>query len=420
MGLKFLIKVSSFVCLFYHSFLISEQCAQGDHLESYLEIYQGQSVLHLKGSPYELGYQHGRLLKKQIEGNVKQFVDDYLMANQEHPQIKPFIASLPSILTYVPMDYQQELKGLADGAGIPYEKILLLNLIPEMFHCTGLTVSGKATANRELYHVRVLDYAVGKNLQHTAVLMVVEPEGKIPFMNVSYAGFIGCITGMNLQKIALGELGGKGYGHWNGMPMAFLLRYILERAVHLEDVKSLLTSLPRTCEYYYVFSDGKNNESFGVYATEQQLGYMAPGMPHALFDSSLNASQGEEKEVVNHLKMDSSPYQTLLYKDERKEQLWGMIHYPLADCLALIGFCHPARYPVLMSRLKARYGQINAQDLQEIIKTPVARPSNLHNAIFAPRTLEVWIAHAGKKGELACDQPYHHFEMTNLMHLKKK
>lgn len=408
--------IGCFASLFCYSFfLFGGQPLQENHSDSYLEIDQGQSILHLKGLPYELGYQHGRLLKEQVQANVKQMVDGYLMANQEHPTIKSFLSVLPQILTHVPDDYQQELKGLSDGAEIPYEKILLVNLLPEMFHCTGLTVSGQATADRELYHVRVLDYAAGKNLQHTAVFMVVEPEGKIPFINVSYAGFIGCITGMNLQKIALGEIGGKGYGHWNGMPMAFLLRYILERAHHLEEVKSLLASVPRTCEYYYVFSDGKSHESIGVYATEQKLRYIMPGMSYALFDSSLNPPRGEDKEVLHHAQVEFSDYQTLLYKDERKEQLWGMMHDSLADCLALIGFCHPARYPILMERLKVYYGQIDVEKLQEIIKTPVARPSNLHNAIFAPRTLEVWIAHAGKNGELACDQPYRRFDMMSLL-----
>lgn len=402
-------------CLFYNGCLLSESPTHF-HLEaSNLEIIDSQSVLHLKGSAYELGYQHGRFLKNQIAANIKQFIDDYLMMNQDHPQIKSFLSILPNILMHIPYDYQQELKGLADGSNIPYEKILLLNLLPEMFHCTGLTVTGNATKQKELYHVRVLDYSIGKNLQNTAILMVVEPEGKIPFINVSYAGFIGCITGMNFQKIALGEIGGKGYGQWNGMPMAFLLRHILEQATRLEDVKAILTSNPRTCEYYYVFSDGKNNHSIGVYATEQQVQYIEPGMSYALFDTALDSPYEKDKLVKNHLEMDVSDYQTILYKDDCKEQMWGLIHHQPNDCLAIIGFSQPSRYPVLINRLMQHYGQIDVTNLQEIIKTPVARPSNLHNAIFAPSTLEVWIAHAGPNGEPACDQKYHHFDMNNLI-----
>jgi hypothetical protein len=48
-----------------------------------------------------------------------------------------------------------------------------------------------ATADGTLYHGRVLDYGVDLRLQEHAVLIVAEPTGGIPFVNVSYAGFIG-------------------------------------------------------------------------------------------------------------------------------------------------------------------------------------------------------------------------------------
>ena len=44
------------------------------------------------------------------------------------------------------------------------------------------------------------------------MLTVAEPEGKIPFVNVTYAGFIGSVTGMNAQQVSIGEMGGRGLG----------------------------------------------------------------------------------------------------------------------------------------------------------------------------------------------------------------
>ncbi|MDW8036908.1 MAG: non-reducing end alpha-L-arabinofuranosidase family hydrolase, partial [Thermoguttaceae bacterium] len=41
----------------------------------------------------------------------------------------------------------------------------------------------------------------------------------------------------------------------------------------------------------------------------------------------------------------------------------------------------------------------------QIIKRPVAMASNLHNAIFSPETLEMWVADAGRDTP-ACDEPY--------------
>lgn len=369
-------------------------------------------ILHLSGKPYELGLQHGQRLKEAIAYNVKRVVDDRILANQEHPQIKSFLAQLPEVLTYVPDAYMDELKGLSDGAGIPLDKILILNLFPEMFHCIGLTVTGEAAKEGKLYHVRVLDYSAGVGLQDTAVLLVVQPEGKIPFLNMSYAGFIGTVTGMNAEKIALGEIGGKGYGQYLGMPMAFLLRTILEQASHLEDVEHLLRTTKRTCEYYYIFSDGKTNGSFGVYATGDALSFIAPGTRYALFERNRDITSS--KILLSASQMTSSAYQTVLYHDDKGEIL-GLIHDQPFRCLALTGFSHPERYPILLERIREHYGNIGVSELQEIIKAPVSRQNNLHNAIFAPGTLDVWISQAGPNNEPAADQPYEHFNLGELL-----
>jgi hypothetical protein len=366
-----------------------------------------QAVLYLKGTPYEMGYQHGKLLKANVQHNIKDVVENNILVNVEHPQIKGFLTKLPEILKHIPDEYKKEMQGLADGAEVPYQKILLMNLLPEMFHCLGLTVVGQATQKGELYHVRVLDYAVGKNLQKTAAIMVVQPEGKIPFLNISYAGFIGCVTGMNRQHIALGEIGGKGYGQWDGMPMAFLLRSILENAANLQDVKKILSSASRTCEYYYVFSDGKTGDSIGVYATAKQIHWIEPGLPYAIF----NSIPDEDKMILTQFT--SSPYQVAFYKEER--QLAGLLHQQPKDCLVLIGCTNPSRYPTLIERLLTNYGHISVVDLQNAIKPPVTAASNLHNAIFAPTTLEVWIAHARADGEPASDQPYQYFNFKDLI-----
>ncbi|WP_068469603.1 C45 family autoproteolytic acyltransferase/hydolase [Candidatus Protochlamydia phocaeensis] len=388
--------------------------------DGYLEEREGQRILHLKGSPYDMGYQHGSLLKADVTENIQRFIDERILTQSMQEPIKSFLTRLPSILPYVPARLLEELRGVADGAGVPYEKVILLNVFPEMFHCTGLTVSGQATLQKELYHVRVLDYGAGKGLQNSAVLIVAEPERGIPFLNVSYAGFIGCITGMNAEKIAIGEIGGKGYGQWDGLPMAFLLRTLLERASSLEEIRKILAETPRTCEYFYVFSDGKNSQSLGVYATPQQLHFIEPGSSYSLFDlSSVLPAHPDvykvEKAVFNQLFVESSLFQTVLYQDAQKEKIFGLIHHQLPDCVILTGFTRPYRYPILIERLQARYGSIQVSDLQDMIKAPVACPTNLHNAIFAPGSLEVWIAHAGPNEELACDQPYHHFSLSDLL-----
>lgn len=347
--------------------------------DGFLELVDGQQVLHLKGTPYQIGCQHAAMLREQIAANIIRFVDK-LSAENAPSVVKKFIANLPEVVAHIPPSLIEEMEGMADGSGIPYAKILFLNLFPEMFHCSGITVSDKASKDGKLYHVRVLDYSAAATLQNTAVLAVVKPQQGNAFLNVTYAGFIGSVTGMNDKRISIGEIGGKGYGSWNGLPMAFLLRQLLQETSSLEEIKQYLRTTPRTCEYYYVFADGKTKESIGAYATADRLDFIAPGTSYNfLTDQKIS-----------------------LYPEHQQPE----------DCIVITRWDH---YDLLMERLIKNYGNIAVHELQAIIKRPVAHASNLHNAIFAPESLEVWISHAGPHNEPACDQPYHHFDLQELL-----
>lgn len=346
---------------------------QGD---SFLEIVQEQQILHLKGSPYEMGYAHGKLLKEKIQRNISAYIDQKRDSFEE--RTAGFQQNLPILISNTPQHILEEMQGLAAGAEVPFSKILTLNLFPEMFHCSGIAAFGEAAKDGKLVHARVLDYAIGKGLQETAVLIVAEPTGKIPFVNVSYAGFVGSVTGMNRKQIAIGEMGGKGYGSWDGMPMAFLMRTILENADTLDAAKEILSQTKRTCEYYYVVSDGKAQDAFGVHATAEKIQFISPGTYYTIYPL---------------------------------EQPEGLSYEQPLDCVAVTG-CD--RYPILKERLEENFGSIDAAVMQAIIRQPVAMGSNLHNAIFVPSELKIWVSHAGPADEPACDQPYFMFSLDEL------
>ncbi|MBD3266658.1 peptidase C45, partial [bacterium] len=228
-------KFSNKIILLFLITLFISPLAQGEILaregKGYLEKIDGQLVLHLKGTYYEMGFQHGTLLKDHVKTNLMNIVDnqtdkaqteEYMMYKMlregMHEQLKP----------HIPKKFMEEMKGLAEGSGLKFADVLTGNLFPEAFHCSGIALMGKATKNGELYHVRILDYMTDAGLQNHAVTMIFEPEGANAFINIGYAGFIGSITGMNEKQITIGEMGGKGQGFWDGMPMAFLLRHALE------------------------------------------------------------------------------------------------------------------------------------------------------------------------------------------------
>lgn len=362
-----------------------------------LRFIQGLSILSIQGTPFELGFQHGLALKEKIHQNILHFLktkpDSLLGKNSE--KLKEFLKAIPSILPHIPQKYIQEMQGVAEGASACFSDILLLNLFPEMFHCCGVTVSNKASKDGSLYHVRVLDYSAGKGLQSSAVILKVKPNEGIPFLNITYAGFIGSVTGMNEEKISIGEIGGQGYGNWDGMPMSFLLRSILEETKSLEEIRAFLLKTPRTCEYYYLFADGKTEDSFASYATEKQLKFIYPGEWY-----SITPSSEKTEDLSIHTKSPELTQESLFKQP--------------TDTLIVTGLSSPERYPVLLERILDKFGSLDSQSLIEIIRKPVALDSNLHNAIFHPSSLTVWVSHAHVNGNPAYNEPYTSISFNDL------
>lgn len=344
--------------------------------EGWLETINGYKVLHLKGTPYEMGYQHGALLKDSIRENLEYMIKvrgDKPLASALGVKIKP--ASLIRMIIriqedHVPQKYFEEMKGMADASGLEEDLIQLGNFIPELFHCSGFAVMNSATKDGTLYHGRVLDYAIDWKLQEHAVVIVAEPDGGIPFVNITYAGFLGSVTGMNAQKISIGEMGGGGYGHWNGVPMALLVREVLSSAKTLDEAIAVFKDNPRTCQYFYVVSDAKSNKAVGMEASWNKVEIVEAGTKHPLLPK------------------------------------------PVKDCALLSA---GSRYDELVKRTQAGHGQIDVQAALELMDRPVAMKSNLHNVLFEPKSTRFWVANASPDKQPAATQPYYQFQLTELL-----
>jgi hypothetical protein len=343
--------------------------------EGWLEKIDGYPVLHLKGSAYEMGYQHGALLKESIRENLHNILEDKKTATVKISGItvKPKFLIDTALFTerpFVPQRYFDEMEGLAAGSGILLKEIEQANFLPELFHCSGFAVMNSATADGTLYHGRVLDYAVNWQLQEHAVLIVAEPTGSIPFVNVTYAGFIGCVTGMNAKHVSIGEMGGGGMGHWQGVPMALLVREVLQKAGDLDTAVAVMRDNPRTCHYYYVIADGNSNKAVGIEATPDKLHTVEPGVADPLLPK------------------------------------------PVKDCVLLSA---GSRYQELVRRAEAGYGKFDPESARHLMDCGVAGHGNLHDVLFAPASTKFWVANASPEGKPAADQPYHAFQLTELL-----
>lgn len=347
--------------------------------EGWLELVDGYPVLHLKGKPWEIGFQQGALLKESSTRNLQNIIlqkGNETLVEMGPIKVTPRVAidTIQKIQEkYVPKKFYEEMEGLAAGSGLKYEDVRAANFIPEMFHCSGFAVMNTATKDGTLYHGRVLDYAIDWGLQEHAVIVVVEPEGGIPYVNITYAGFIGSVTGMNAKSISIGEMGGAGQGHWKGVPMAFLVREALEKANDLDEAITIFRDSPRTCQYFYVMADGKTNRAVGMEASWNVFTMVKPGEAHPLLPN------------------------------------------PVEDSVLLSA---GDRYTELCRRAKEKHGQIDVESAIRLMDRGVAMKSNLHNVLFEPKSTKFWVANASADKKPAAEQKYFAFQLTELLQRK--
>ncbi len=344
--------------------------------EGWLELIDGYPVLHLKGTPYEMGFQHGALLKEHIHQNMHSVLKvkgETTLVKLGPLKVKP-IQALQAIVhmqkKFVPQKYFEEIEGLSEGADVKLDDARALNFIPELFHCSGFAIMNSATKDGTLYHGRVLDYAIDWGLQDHAVIVVAQPNGRIPFVNVTYAGFVGSVTGMNARHVSIGEMGGRGLGFWQGVPMALLVREVLEKADSLDAAIEIFRDNPRTCQYYYVIADGHANRAVGMEASWNKFILINPNKAHPLLPK------------------------------------------PVEDCVLLSA---GSRYEELVRLAKAGHGTFTAETALRLMDRPVAMKSNLHNVLFEPKTTRFWVANASHDRRPAAEQKYQAFQLSELL-----
>ena len=232
----------------------------------WLEEQNGVKILHLNGSYYDMGYQHGFLLKDEIRESMR----TQLVFFDNHGYSYEKILGIGNIMNnYLPPEYIEEMQGMAKGADMPSDDILVINTMPALLNivfaeaCCEISLWGNATTDGKLLHVRswdwnlyLLDPETGISLQENMVLIVRTPEeGYASLSAPENPGAVTSWNGVNEKGIVIGENTCLTEDiTYQGISPAFRMRMVLDRCATDDDALAILTS-NRTCGTNFVLSD---------------------------------------------------------------------------------------------------------------------------------------------------------------------
>ncbi|MBD3175912.1 MAG: hypothetical protein GF320_12075 [Armatimonadia bacterium] len=220
------------------------------------------TVLYTWGTPYEMGYAHGKLLTEGVQHLHEVSLGRFMFGIGMGPEEIDAVWAMAE--PFVPTADLEEMRGLADGTdgAVSLEQIHRLHIVPEIseWHCTFFAAWGDATSNGNLIQIRALDFATEAAVQEVPLITVAFPDGGQPYLTVGWQGFVGTVTGMNAAKIAMSEIGDdwdKDNDTYEGIPMIFLMKDVVRSAGTLDEAVAMVENAPRTSSYLYCLGDAK-------------------------------------------------------------------------------------------------------------------------------------------------------------------
>ncbi len=222
---------------------------EGRSGQGQLRIERGVPVLTLRGTPREMGRQHGELLKDEI----RTLYDDYLVAFVGGPAMARVASATASatLMTHVPDRFREEMEGLAEGAGLPMAAVVLAQAFLDLkksVQCSTLAATGPAAADGEPLLARNLDFPSLGLAQRYSLVIVREPDRGPRTVTVGWPMLLGTLSGLSERGLALAmmEVYDGGTSTLSGMPYALLYRQTLEEATTVDEALAHLGRARRT------------------------------------------------------------------------------------------------------------------------------------------------------------------------------
>jgi len=261
-------------------------------------------VVHLWGTPYEVGYAQGELIGPVIKDFVYKtwaYLSTEMLEeldNLDIPEIaKRMIVqkgldraldwTRDTTAAFTPQAYFDEVRGLADSTGIDYDLLYRVQMFPELTkaHCSFFGAWNHSVAKSDhSYQLRALDFDTTGPFKDFPQVTIYHPSEGHAYAQVGWPGNVGTLSGFSDQQLAISEIGvtypddsfGQGTDNTppekvHGEPWMFVLRDVLQFSDSLESGIQRITDANRTCNLIIGLGDGQENMVNGI----EYSGYVA-------------------------------------------------------------------------------------------------------------------------------------------------
>jgi predicted choloylglycine hydrolase len=373
-------KIIIFILAITVSFLvIPSENNEGDSSKDIIHdtTYSNLPVLHLDGTPYENGFQHGKIMKNRIIELIELWKNDIEKKYQISADkfITTFLDStdyIPAIEKWTPT-LLEEIKGISDGSGIDYNTIFAFQLIDEIWtnarlidiphHCTSVGINNYKKDGSSNYIAQNIDI---QSFYHDfEILLDIKDKNTDSRKLVpTFAGYLGA-NGLNkhigITENSLSDL----KSSLDGLPVCFITRGVLEKKSFEEAVK-FIKIIKHASGQNYIIGSRRNVISLECSSDLITVYWPDSTKQYTFHANRPLANNSYHPAYINYLKaLYGAIPETISFSDERLESMKNIIlnnqhinWMTIKDALSKKPICNSNTFVSTIMEFKNNYNKL--------------------------------------------------------------
>ena len=245
-------------------------------------------MIDLSGSPRERGRQHGTAAPAQIKRGIAMYSESLLTSGVDWKELERRAEAMVPTIEAFDATYVEEMRGIAEGANVPFAGIMLMNARTEMVSaarrqqaakhfpdgCTAALALPEATADGVLLHGQNWDWRA--ECAETSVVLRIRRDDGPDILTFTEAGGL-ARSGLNSAGIGLTANAlecDRDYQRGAGVPLPFIRRKVLEAEYLALAVRTIFSTHKLGSNHMAISHCG--GEAFGFECAPDETFWVAP------------------------------------------------------------------------------------------------------------------------------------------------
>ena len=257
----------------------------------------GLFELYVEGEPFERGVVDGKLTRELVQKQEEYFNDQInkLIPSKFYLHfLKYFVGWFNRKLDKnVRKEYKEEIYGISESAsdqyayiGSNYQRILNYHAAHDIGHalqnlalvgCSSFGTWGEQSADGQLIIGRNFDFYVGDRFADNKIVAFMKPSDGYKFMMVTWAGFIGVVSGMNEEGLTVTINAAKSkVPTGSATPVSLVAREILQYASNIREALAIARRRQMFVSESFLVGSSKDHKAVVIEKTPDSIDVYDP------------------------------------------------------------------------------------------------------------------------------------------------